>query len=68
MEAKGNVFQKASQFTSEVKEEAKKVTWPTARETRLTTTFVFVFAVIAAIYFLIVDQVIYRLLHLVIGS
>lgn len=68
MEAKGNVFQKASQFTSEVKVEAKKVTWPTARETRLTTTFVFVFAVIAAIYFLIVDQVIYRLLHLVIGS
>ncbi len=67
METKNNMFQRASQFTSEVREEAKKVTWPTGRETRLTTTFVFVFAVIAALYFLMVDQVIYRLLNLIIG-
>ncbi len=61
------MFQRASSFTNEVREEAKKVTWPTWRETRLTTVFVFIFACIAALYFLAVDQVIYRLLNLIIG-
>jgi preprotein translocase subunit SecE len=45
----------------------RKVTWPSSKETRVTTVVVFIFAIIAAAYFMVVDQVIYRLLHLIIG-
>jgi preprotein translocase subunit SecE len=41
----------------EVRSEAQKVTWPTRRETVITTIMVFVFATIAALFFLLVDQV-----------
>lgn len=54
-------------FFSEVKLEMSRVVWPTRRETLMTTVFVFVLAVIAAIYFSFVDQCIYRLLHMIIG-
>ncbi|RZI46234.1 preprotein translocase subunit SecE [Candidatus Finniella inopinata] len=62
-----NFLKKAPQFIGEVREEASKVTWPSRKETSLTTTIVFVFAIIAAIYFMIVDQIIYRALHWIIG-
>lgn len=54
------------QFFSEVRAEMRRVTWPTRRETLLTTAFVFVFALVAAIYFLAVDQVVYRLIQFII--
>lgn len=61
-------FKKAMDLIPEVRQEAiKKVTWPTRKETLLTTTFVFVFALIAATYFLIVDQVVFRLIRWVTG-
>lgn len=65
-ETKKNIVKKASQFLGEVQTETRKVTWPTRRETLMTTLFVFIFALIAAIYFLIVDQVVYRFLQFVI--
>lgn len=46
-----------AQFVREVRQEASKVTWPTRRETGISTAMVFVFCVIAAIFFLLVDQV-----------
>jgi preprotein translocase subunit SecE len=46
------------EFIQEVRNEASKVTWPTRRETMITTAMVFVMVVIAAIFFLIVDQII----------
>lgn len=46
-----------AQFIREVRQEAKKVTWPTRRETGISTAMVFVFCIIAAIFFLLVDQV-----------
>jgi len=64
---KKNFLQKAPEFVREVRQEASKVTWPSRKETSLTTTIVFVFAIIAAIYFMIVDQIIYRALHWIIG-
>jgi preprotein translocase subunit SecE len=67
MSEKVGGLKKVSRFTSEVKEEVRKVTWPTRKETTLTTTVVFIFAVIAAIYFTLVDQVIYRFLQIFIG-
>ena len=58
---------KIPEFIAQVRQEVRKVTWPSGKETRVTTVVVFIFAIIAAAYFLIVDQIIYRLLHLIIG-
>ncbi len=46
------------EFVQDVRNEAAKVTWPTRRETLITTAMVFVMVVIASIFFLIVDQII----------
>lgn len=64
---KKNFFKQIPEFISQVKLEGRKVTWPSSKETRITTVVVFVFAIIAAIYFMIVDQIIYRALHAIIG-
>lgn len=55
------------EFIAQVRQEVRKVAWPSGKETRVTTLVVFIFAIIAAAYFLVVDQIIYRLLHLIIG-
>ena len=44
-------------FLQEVRAEAQKVTWPTRKETTVTTIMVFVMVTIAAIFFLLADQV-----------
>ena len=44
-------------FLQEVRAEAQKVTWPTRKETTVTTIMVFVMVVIASIFFLLADQV-----------
>ena len=56
-----------AKFFQEVRSEASKVTWPTRRETVITTIMVFIFAVIAAIFFLIVDWIIRFGVTLVLG-
>lgn len=43
-------------FIQQVRSEVSKVTWPTRRETAVTTVMVFVMVVIAAIFFLLADQ------------
>ena len=45
-------------FAREVRAEAAKVTWPSRRETGMTTMWVIILAVFTAIFFLLVDQVI----------
>src|ERR1051326_8375187 len=45
-------------FLQEVREEGRKVTWPTRRETAITTGMVFVMVAIASIFFLVSDQLI----------
>ena len=60
-------MRKAFEFVPQVRQEIKKVTWPTRRETLMTTAFVFGFAVIAAVYFMLVDQVVYRVVHSILG-
>ncbi len=45
-------------FLQEVRAEAAKVTWPSRRETGITTVMVFVMASAAAVFFLIADQLI----------
>jgi preprotein translocase subunit SecE len=43
------------EFFQQVRNEAAKVTWPSRRETLITTAMVFVFTLCAAIFFLVVD-------------
>ena len=43
-------------FLQEVRAEAAKVTWPSRRETAITTAMVFVMVAIAAVFFLVADQ------------
>ena len=45
-------------FLQEVRSETEKVTWPTRRETMITTAMVFVMVAATAIFFLLADQVI----------
>ena len=48
-------------FIQEVKQEAFKVTWPKGREVVIGSLMVFVLASIAAVFFLLLDQI-YRFL------
>ena len=51
-------------FIQEVKQEAFKVTWPTGKETLQGTLMVVAMAIIAAIFFLLLDQILKFLLEL----
>ena len=44
-------------FIQEVKQEAFKVTWPKGKEVVIGSVMVFVLATIAAIFFLLLDQI-----------
>jgi preprotein translocase subunit SecE len=45
-------------FLQEVRAETDKVTWPTRRETAITTAMVFVMVFVSAVFFFLADQVI----------
>jgi preprotein translocase subunit SecE len=45
-----------AQFVREVRQEAARVTWPTRKETGITTGMVFLMVIVAAVFFLVVDQ------------
>ncbi|MFG1244890.1 preprotein translocase subunit SecE [Xanthobacter sp. DSM 14520] len=45
------------EFFQQVRAETAKVTWPTRRETLITTAMVFVMVFLASIFFLVVDQI-----------
>ncbi len=47
-----------AQFVREVRAEISKVTWPTRKETLVTTALVFAMAALAAAFFFVIDQVI----------
>ncbi len=51
-------------FIQEVKQEAYKVTWPTGKETMQGTLMVVAMAIIASLFFLLLDQVLKFLLEL----
>ena len=61
--AKTNPFE----FLQQVRTEVAKVTWPSRRETLVTSIMVFIMATIAAIFFLLVDQVIGFVVRFVLG-
>ena len=54
-------------FLQEVRAEGQKVTWPTRRETAITTLMVFIMTGLAAIFFLISDQIMRLIVTTIIG-
>lgn len=54
-------------FMQEVRAEVAKVTWPSRRETLITTAMVFVMVTLASIFFLVADQVIRFVITLILG-
>ena len=61
--AKTNV----AEFVRQVRQEASKVTWPTRKETTVTTGMVFLMVFIAAIFFLLVDLVLSNIVQVILG-
>ena len=55
------------QFFKEVRQETNKVTWPSRKETGITTAMVFIFVAISAVFFLVADQLIRMVVTLVLG-
>lgn len=47
-----------AKFVRDVRSEVSKVTWPTRKETAVTTGLVFLMVAITALFFFVVDQVI----------
>jgi preprotein translocase subunit SecE len=56
-----------AKFMREVRQEVSKVTWPSRKETGVTTAMVFVMSVVAALFFLMTDELISWLIQLVLG-
>ncbi|MDR1009110.1 MAG: preprotein translocase subunit SecE [Rickettsiales bacterium] len=51
------MIKKIAGFFASVKEEVGKVVWPTRRETVSASLMIFIFSVVAAAFFLLVDQI-----------
>ena len=52
-----NIMKNPLKFFQEVKQEAFKVTWPTWKETLQGTLMVVAMAIVASLFFLLVDQI-----------
>ena len=55
------------QYVREVRQEISKVTWPTRKETVVTTIAVFIMVTLAAVFFLVIDQILAWLVSLILG-
>jgi preprotein translocase subunit SecE len=56
-----------AQFIREVRQETAKVTWPGRKETLVTTGLVLALSSLAALFFLVVDQIIQFAMRWVFG-
>ncbi len=56
-----------AQFVREVRAETARVTWPSRKETLVTTGLVLALSALAAVFFLVVDQVIQLAMRFVFG-
>ena len=56
-----------ARFMREVRQEVSKVTWPSRKETGVTTVMVFVMSVVAALFFLLTDELISWIIQLILG-
>lgn len=56
-----------AQFIQEVRQETAKVTWPSRKETTISTVMVFVMVIAASIFFLAADQILQYGVKLILG-
>ena len=56
-----------AEFAQQVRQEASRVTWPSRRETLVTTSMVFLMVFVAAGFFFVVDQIMAYGVRLVFG-
>jgi preprotein translocase subunit SecE len=54
-------------FLQEVRTETAKVTWPTRRETMITTIMVFIMVAVSSVFFFVADQIIRVLITYLLG-
>ena len=55
------------ELIQQVRSEVAKVTWPSRKETMITTVMVFIFVFLVAIFFFLVDQVLSYVVKMVLG-
>ncbi|MFN4277919.1 MAG: preprotein translocase subunit SecE [Ferrovibrio sp.] len=55
------------EFFRQVRQETSKVTWPSRKETLITTAMVFVMGLVAALFFFAVDSILRFIVQLVLG-
>lgn len=55
------------QFVRQVRQEVGKVTWPSRKETGISTVMVFVMVALASVFFLLVDQIFAMLVRFIFG-
>lgn len=55
------------EFIQQVRSEASKVTWPTRRETLITTVMVFIMVALAMVFFFLVDTGLSYIVSLLLG-
>jgi preprotein translocase subunit SecE len=56
------------EFIQQVRTEVSKVTWPTRRETIITTIMVLAMSILAAVFFLGVDWVLSMIVTFILGT
>jgi preprotein translocase subunit SecE len=56
-----------TEFIQQVRQELSRVTWPTRKETMVTTAMVFVMVFVAAMFFFVVDQALAYGVRLIFG-
>ena len=55
------------EFLAQVRAEGDKVTWPSRKETLITSAMVFVMVIVASVFFLVVDFALQKFVGLVLG-
>jgi preprotein translocase subunit SecE len=55
------------EFLRQVRQEVRRVTWPSRKETTVTTAMVFLMVFVAAVFFFAVDQVLSRGVLFILG-
>lgn len=55
------------EFIRQTKAEVKKITWPTRKETTVSTIMVFIMVTIAAIFLFLTDQIVATIIRWILG-
>lgn len=63
----GNIMANPAKFIREVRQETSRITWPTRKETMMSTITVLVMVIFASLLFMLVDGVIANIVELVLG-